>query len=112
VIEDRGHTVVRLRDVLPTDSPDPLVARYAEQIEAILISHDGDFRTIAPRIPKGARSRFKKLSRVLLQCDYPGSDRRMAEALGLIEFEWNLAQTRLDKRVHIVIQKAGIKTHR
>lgn len=112
VLEKRGHTVIRLRDELPTDSPDPLVAKYAQQIEAILLSHDADFRKIAPRIPIGARGRFRKLSRVHLQCDYPGSENRMAAALSLIEFEWEIAQTRADKRIHIVIQKTGIKTNR
>lgn len=104
--------MIRLRDELPTDSPDPLVAKYAEQIEAILISHDGDFRVIAPRIPVGARTRFKRLSRIHLQCDYPGAEKRVVEAMSLVEFEWELAQTRADKRIHIVIQKSGIKTNR
>ena len=111
-LEERGHEVVRLRDVLPTDSPDPLVANFAEQLEAILISHDGDFRKIAPRIPVGARMRFKKLSRIHLQCDYPGAEKRMAAAISLIEFEWDLAQGLSDKRIHINIQKSGIKTNR
>lgn len=112
VLEARGHEVVRLRDVLPTDSPDPLVARYAEQIDAILISHDGDFKKIAPRVPSGARRRFKKLSRIHLACDYPQSDKRIAAALTLIEFEWGIAQQRTDNRLRMVINKSNIRTER
>lgn len=111
-LEDRGHKVVRLRDELPPDSPDPVVAKYAEQIDAILISHDGDFKRIAPRIPHGGKARFRKLSRIHLQCDYPNAENRVAAAIGLVEFEWSLAQERADKRIHIVIQKSGIKTNR
>ncbi len=112
LLEERGHEVVRLRDELPPDSPDPVVAKYAEQIDAVLISHDRDFRKIAPRIPRGGKARFRRLSRIHLQCDYPEAENRVAAALGLVEFEWNLAQERADKRIHIVIQKTGIKTNR
>lgn len=112
VLEEKGHDVVRLRDELPPDSPDPVVAKFAEQIDAILISHDGDFKRIAPRIPRGRRARFRKLSRIHLRCDYAGAEKRVAAAIGLIEFEWNLAQERADKRIHIEIQKSGIKTNR
>jgi len=112
LLERKGHEVIRLRDELPPDSPDPIVAKFAEQIDAVLISHDGDFKRIAPRIPRGSKARFRKLSRIHLQCEYPVSERRIAEAIRLIEFEWDLAQERADKRIHIVIQKSGIKTNR
>lgn len=112
LLEERGHEVIRLRDALPPDSPDPVVAKYAEQIDAILISHDRDFNRIAPRESRKVRARFRKLSRIHLQCDYPGANKRVAEAISLIEFEWKLAQERADKRIHIVVQKSGIKTNR
>ena len=32
--------------------------------------------------------------------------------MSLIEFEWNIAQARSDKRMQIIIQQAGIKTLR
>lgn len=112
VLEKNGHTVIRLRDELPADSPDPMVAKFAQQIEAILISLDGDFKDIAPRIPVGAKRRFSRLSRIHLGCAPPRAAQRIKEALSLIEFEWNSAQARSDKRIHIVIQNNGIKTNR
>ena len=112
LLEGAGHKVIRLRDELPPDSPDPIVAKFAEEIDAVLITHDGDFRKIAPRIPTGAKARFRRLSRIQIQCDYPRSETRVAAALSLIEFEWNEAQGRPDKRLHMVIRKAGITTHR
>lgn len=112
LLEGSGHEVIRLRDRLPPNSPDPVVAKISEQLDAILITHDGDFRKIAPRIPKGAKARFRKLSRIQLQCDYPRSEHRVAAALSLIEFEWTAAQSRTDKRLHMVIRKAGITTNR
>jgi predicted nuclease of predicted toxin-antitoxin system len=111
-LEGRGHEVIRLRDVLPTDSPDPLVAKVAQDNDAVLLSHDGDFNAIASRVPVGAKSRFRKLSRVHLGCENVHTGKRIAEAIELIEFEYEGAKKRKEKRLHIVIQKAGIKTNR
>lgn len=111
-MEARGHIVLRLRDVLPTDSPDPLVAKVAQDNEAILISHDGDFDTIAPRIPVGQKARFRKLSRIHLRCENAKAAERLAAAITLVEFEFAVADTRPDKRVHIVVQTNLIKTLR
>lgn len=111
-LENHGHKVIRLRDVLPTDSPDPLVAKVAQENEAILVSHDGDFKVIAPRIPMGERSRFRKLSRIHLSCEHVKAPQRLAAAIALIEFEWVGAQARSDKRLHVVIQPHLIKTLR
>ena len=112
LLEEAGHEVIRLRDELAPNSPDPVVARFAEQSNAILITHDGDFKKIAPRIPNGAKARFKSLSRIQLQCDYPRVEERVAAALSVIEFEWSIAQERPDKRLHLVIRKTGITTNR
>lgn len=111
-LEDAGHEVIRLRDVMPPDSPDPIVATAAESAEAILVSHDRDFAKIAPRIPKGERSRFKRLSRIHLQCRYPSAAQRMIAALSLIQFEWEEAQGRKDKRIQVIVQQQGIKALR
>ncbi len=111
-LEGRGHTVIRLRDVIPTDSPDPIVARVAQDQDAILLSHDGDFKKIAPRIAKGERRRFNKLSKVHLNCEQARGAERLAAAIGLIEFEWAGAMTRDDKRLHVSISLGVIRTHR
>ena len=104
--------MIRLKEELPVTSPDPVVAKYAQERDAILISFDNDFKQIAKGVDPSLRGRFKKLSRIHMQCDFPGSERRMAAALSLIEFEWIGAQSRPIKTISIVIQKAGIKTHR
>lgn len=111
-LEARGHTVTRLRDVLPTDTPDPIVAKVAQDSDCILLTHDGDFKVVAPRVPKGARARFKKLSRIHLACPQVRGAERLAAAIALVEFEWTAAQERRDKRLHMVIQRDVIKTHR
>jgi hypothetical protein len=111
-LEGRGHDVTRLKDDLPTDSPDPLVAKYAQETDAILLTFDRDFRQIAPRVPKGTRTRFRKLSKVYMECEHKDAVGRLAAAITLIEFEWEESKKLSDPRMHVTVQKAGIKTHR
>lgn len=51
-LRDAGHEVTRLRDHLPTDSPDSLVIAKAQEINAILVSLNGYFPDIVtyPRL--------------------------------------------------------------
>lgn len=113
-LEARGHNVVRLAEKLPPNSPDPIVAAYASKKNAVLISFDGDFNTIAPRLPKGARRRFRKLSRIHMAVKGPTAHVRIAAAMSLIEFEWAESAKREDdgRRIFIVVQPSVIKTNR
>jgi predicted nuclease of predicted toxin-antitoxin system len=43
VLNEANHEVIRLRNILPTDSVDSLVIAKAQEITAILISLNGDF---------------------------------------------------------------------
>lgn len=113
-LEARGHKVVRLAEKLAPDSPDPIVQAHAVRKNAVLLSFDGDFNNIAPRLPKAARKRFKKLSRIHMAVPGPTAHVRMAAAIALIEFEWAQSAKREDdgRRIFIVIQPSVIKTHR
>lgn len=48
---DDGHTVFRLRDHLATDAPDPEVIARAQDLDAILLSLNGDFADIVSYPP-------------------------------------------------------------
>lgn len=111
-LEERGHEVVRLRSILPTDTPDPIVAKTAQDIEAILISDDQDFNVIAGRKPTARQRRFQRLSRVNMRCPHAKAVQRLAAAIDLIEFEYEAAQSRPDKRMIIDIQPTLIRTLR
>lgn len=45
-LRDAAHEVVRLKDVLPVESPDTTVIAKAQEIDAILLSMNGDFADI------------------------------------------------------------------
>jgi hypothetical protein len=78
----------------------------------ILVSCDKDFKSVAPRIPKGMRTRFRRLSRISLDCNEPQAAQRVRAAMSLIEREYEFAMESEDQRLFITIRNSGIKTHR
>lgn len=112
VFAQRGHFVEHVRNILPVDASDPLVATASELDECVLVSCDRDFKLIAPRIPRGHRARFRRLSRISLECNEYQAAQRVEAAMSLIEMEYEIAATSRDARMFIVIQNTGIKTHR
>lgn len=50
-LRNADHHVVRLRDYLPPDAPDPIVILKTKELGAILISLDGDFADIVTYPP-------------------------------------------------------------
>ena len=104
--------MVRLRSILPTDTPDPIVAKTAQDLGAILISDDQDFNVIAGRKPTAKTRRFQRLSRINMRCPHAKAVQRLASAIALIEFEYEAAQSRPDKRMIIDIHSTLIRTLR
>lgn len=112
VFQDHGHEVIFLRDILPTDTPDEVVADVSETEGAVLVSCDGDFRRIAPRVPHGERQRFRNLSRIHLQVQGPHAARRIEVAMSFIEAEYEIAQNSDDTRMILAIRDQVLRTHR
>ena len=50
-LQEADHEVLRLRDVIPPDSPDQLVISKAQESDAILLSLNGDFSDIVTYPP-------------------------------------------------------------
>jgi len=111
VLIDAGHEVILLRQQLAPNSPDPLVAAVSQMNNAVLVSMDGDFRSLAPRAGIG-RNRFLRLSRIALRCSEPRAAGRMNAAMSLIEHEWEVAQSSSDKRMIVEIGTSYMRTIR
>lgn len=79
--------------------------------DAVLVSMDGDFRSLAPRAGIG-RNRFRRLSRIALRCSEPRAVGRVKAAMSLIEHEWMVAQSSSDKRMIVEIGTTSIRTIR
>lgn len=112
VLEDAGHTAVWTRDITGEGAPDVVVAAVAEEEDATLISHDKDFKKIAPRIPDGQKQRFRKLSIIRLGCEKPNSAKRLASALRFIEFDHSQRNNYPDRRSIIEVKKTNITIFR
>ena len=106
---EAGHTVGWVRDIVAAGSEDPLVAKTSELEGAILVSHDRDFRKIAPRIPQGNQGRFRRLSRISFECSEPQAASRARDLMDYIELAWAKAQKRADKRMIVAVGKGGIR---
>ncbi len=50
-----GHEVIRLKAHLPPDAPDPIVIAKAQELNAILVSLNGDFADIVSYPPSQYR---------------------------------------------------------
>ncbi len=50
--ESAGHQVLRLKDHLPAESPDSAVIAKAQELDAILLSLNGDFADIVAYPPR------------------------------------------------------------
>ncbi len=111
-IERHGHEAVRLRERIAPDSPDTLVAAVSEANEAILVTMDGDFKTIASRAGIG-HSRYRRLSLLRFEkCRESRAAARVDAAMSLIEHEWEVARRGQDRRMFVVITSSTIRTHR
>jgi len=55
VLRGAGHEVIRLKDCLPVESADGVVIAKAQELDAILVSLNGDFADLVTYPPK----RFK-----------------------------------------------------
>jgi predicted nuclease of predicted toxin-antitoxin system len=107
-----GHTVEFVADLLAAGSPDLVVAAASEQIGAVLVSMDKDFRSIGPRVQLG-RGRFQRLSRIALMCNPVQASQRIEKAMSLIDAELLYAQEQPnDRRMIVSIGNSFIRTER
>jgi predicted nuclease of predicted toxin-antitoxin system len=111
-LASKNYDVVLLRTKIPVDSPDSLVAAVSEANDAILVTFDADFKTMASRIGIGRR-RFARLSLIRFEkCRESEAAERMDAALSPIEHEWAIGKERSDRRLFVVITSRTIRTHR
>lgn len=74
----------------------------------MLVSHDKDFDMIAPRIPKGSRARFRKLSRIHLDCSEVQAAHRVRATIRMIELAHDIAREN-GKSMRVIVQKTAVR---
>ena len=58
-LEEAGHEVLKLRDYLPQDAPDPVVIKHAQERKAVLLTLNGDFQTSSHIHPLNIKASFQ-----------------------------------------------------
>jgi predicted nuclease of predicted toxin-antitoxin system len=89
VLRVAGHDVVFLRDSMPKDTKDPVIAVACSENAKVLVTHDKDFREIAKALNMTQKEYRMNLHRISLRCAEPVAASRISDALSLIEFEWD-----------------------
>jgi predicted nuclease of predicted toxin-antitoxin system len=107
-LSSAGHGVTRLRDCMPDDSADPVVAITCAVNGLVLITHDKDFRQASKRLQVTQRE-YRKLHRIQLRCDEVNSAKRIEQALSLIESEWLLVEKSIEHQMVIEITDTSIR---
>ena len=110
-LDEAGHEVIYLQQVMATGSPDQLVCAVAEANDAILVALDADMKQLARRYGVGSR-RYKRLSLIKLSCRETRAAARIKAALTLIEHEWAYSEGNTDRRIFIEILNGLIRTNR
>ena len=78
----RGHDVIRVRDVMASNSTDPVVAEAAMQGNRVLLSWDKDFHH-----QRFLSERFRLLSRIGFSCRHREAVVRLKSVIALVESE-------------------------
>ncbi len=99
----RRHLVSRVKDQMPVNSPDQIVAKAAMSAGRILVSWDKDFGQ-----QRFMKPRFASLSRIGFSCPEPDGAKRLAEVMDLIEFAFARAKGK-PVRIKIAKDKVEIK---
>ncbi|NCU02295.1 hypothetical protein GXC69_12395 [Candidatus Macondimonas diazotrophica] len=110
VILESNHGLTRLRDVMDTETADPVIAVACARSGHVLVTKDSDFKAISARLKITQRQYRSSLHRIYLACDPPRARNRMIDALSLIEHEWGLIQP--DRPMTIQITNTTIRTER
>lgn len=108
----RGHDLRLVRDLFPSGTPDPIVAKLGDDMAATIVTWDRDFRRVAARLPAGERQRFRRLGRISFRCSEAHGRQRVEELIEWIEFEYEQVQKRRDKRLIVEITETSFRVVR
>lgn len=105
----RGHEVRFVRDLLPSGTPDPVIATVGDRLSAIVVTWDRDFEKIVQRVPEGNRRVFRRLGRISFRCNEVQGRALLERWIHHIEFHYERALEKDDFRMIVQIQESGFK---
>lgn len=105
VFAQRHHEIARVVDVLPSGSPDALVAEFAHRESLICVTwNKRHFHSLISRKPGNNHNRYRNAGLIAFRCPEPNGKRRLSQVIDIIESEHERVQSRHDKRliVHVM----------
>lgn len=111
-LRERGHEVLLVREQLGQMTPDDFIAWVGDDLGAIVVTVDKDFRTLVRRVPVGGRRRFQSLGRISLRCRESRARARLNEFIEEIEREFDRLQSLRDKRLIVEITETSYTVKR
>jgi len=110
---ERGHQVIHHNDVLDSGANDELVVATAILNQAVLIAVDADMRRMVKRFgAPGPTERYSRLSLLSIRCNEVMAAKRLANAMSLIEHEWDFACEKAARRMWVDIEPHKLITYR
>lgn len=106
----RGHEVIRARDVLVQGSPDPAIARRADELNAVVITWNrSDFQRLMQRSGKTGVPSYPRMGLLAIDCSVAEVEDRLREAIGLIEFEDAQIRERPGARFNVELRSKAVR---
>ncbi len=98
-LQSSGFEANMITDYVLPNAEDQLVAAVGDQLSAIIVSHDRDFKKLVSRKPDGQITRFKNIHLVKMDCKQMRIAGRIIQAMPIIQSEFKSRETMKDKRM-------------
>ena len=106
---ERGHVVRLVRELFPPRTPDPIIAKKADDMSAIIVTwNTRDFRKLVARIPEGNAACLRRCGRICFRVKEQEGRRYAEKWIDDIEYHYEKAQRERDKRLLIEITATGM----
>ncbi len=108
-LRQRCHEVILVREVLLPGSADQLVAEVGNRMSAIVVTwNHKHFKQLIARAPISSRQHFTNLGRITSRCSEARGRLRLEQLIRSIEFEYEQAQGRGDRRLMVEITETTL----
>lgn len=108
-LRERGHDVRLVRDLFPCGTADSVIVTWANEQNAIIVTHDRDFHRMVQRVQRHAADDIHTAGRISLGCSELNARRRLEVLIESIEFEYAQAQKMEDKRLIMEITDTAFR---
>ena len=107
-----GYAAQPTKMLQDEDSEDPLVAALADQLGAVLISHDRDMKRLIARRPNLQKRQYRNAHLIKCDCKQWRIEERLQTSMPLIIREFELRKQMKDPRMIVYIETNFVRIWR